>query len=162
MKLPHLIAQAHAATPLGPITLAASATGIAGLWFDAQRHHPGPLDAPEDASQRWIVQALAELATYWREGRMAWRVPLDLGGSAFQRSVWEALRVIPPGTSLSYGALAERLGRASAVRAVGQAVGRNPVSVIVPCHRVLGAGGALTGYAGGLERKVALLRLEAP
>ena len=88
-------------------------------------------------------------------------LPLDLrGGTAFQQAVWRALLAIPRGQTLSYGALAQRIGKPAAVRAVGAAVGRNPASIVVPCHRVLGQGGALTGYAGGLARKTALLRLE--
>lgn len=100
------------------------------------------------------------MAGYWRDGTAPFTVALDPQGSAFQRSVWQALRGIAVGRTLSYGGLAQQLGRASVVRAVGAAIGRNPVSVIVPCHRVLGASGSLTGYAGGLERKAALLRLE--
>lgn len=153
-------AQARADTPLGPITLAATERGLAGLWFDGQKHHPGTIDAPVDAGQRWIVQALDELADYWRDGSAPFTIALDPQGTPFQQSVWEALRGIPAGRTLSYGGLAQQLGRASAVRAVGAAIGRNPVAVIVPCHRVLGTSGSLTGYAGGLERKAALLRLE--
>jgi methylated-DNA-[protein]-cysteine S-methyltransferase len=159
MKL-SLVAQAHADTPLGPITLAATSRGLAGLWFDGQKHHPGELDAPVDASQRWIVQALAELSAYWRGDARGFGVPLDTQGSAFQRSVWHALRGIGCGSTQSYGAVAASLGRPEAVRAVAAAVGRNPVSIIVPCHRVLGRDGSLTGYAGGVDRKAALLRLE--
>lgn len=153
-------AQARADTPLGPITLAATARGLAGLWFDDQKHHPGAIEAPVDARQRWIVQALDELAGYWRDGSALFTIALDPQGTPFQQSVWEALRGIAAGRTLSYGGLAQQLGRASAVRAVGAAIGRNPVAVIVPCHRVLGTSGSLTGYAGGLERKAALLRLE--
>lgn len=88
-------------------------------------------------------------------------LPLDLNqGTAFQQSVWQALLHIPTGDSSSYGSIASRINNPSAVRAVGAAVGRNPISILVPCHRVLGKDGSLTGYAGGLERKVALLRIE--
>jgi methylated-DNA-[protein]-cysteine S-methyltransferase len=155
-----IVAQAHADSPLGGVLLAATEHGLAGLWFDAQKHHPGPLDAPTDASQRWIAQALHELDAYWHRGANGFKVTLDAQGSVFQRKVWNALQAIGRGRTLSYGALAAQLGQASAVRAVAAAVGRNPLSVIVPCHRVLGAGGALVGYAGGLDRKRALLRLE--
>lgn len=160
MTLTALTAQARADTPLGPITLAATQSGLAGLWFDGQKHHPGTLEAPLDAAQRWIAQALAELDAYWRDGHAPFAVPLDLAGTAFQLSVWRAMRGIDAGRTLGYGALAAALGRASAVRAVAAAVGRNPVSVILPCHRVLGADGALTGYAGGIERKAELLGRE--
>lgn len=161
-----LEAQARADTPLGPITLAASPGGLAGLWFDGQKHHPGPLAAPVDPHQRWIAQALNELRAYWK-GDAYWqgdargfRVAIDPQGSDFQRAVWQALCGIDRGRTQSYGEVALRLGRPAAVRAVAAAVGRNPLSIIVPCHRVLGHDGSLTGYAGGLERKAALLELE--
>lgn len=153
-------AQARADTPLGPITLAATAQGLAGLWFDAQKHHPGPLAAPHDAAQRWIAQAIDELDAYWAGRALRFTVPLDPQGTPFQRAVWRGLQAIEVGRTWSYGALARHVGRPAAVRAVGAAVGRNPVSILVPCHRVLGADGSLTGYAGGLDRKQALLRLE--
>lgn len=159
---PAWIAQARAETPLGAVTLAATARGLGGLWFDDQKHHPGPIAAPDDATQPWIAQALRQLARYF-DGAAAepFDLPLDPQGSAFQRAVWQALRGIAAGRTSTYGALARQLGRdAAAARAVGAAVGRNPLSVIVPCHRVLGGDGSLTGYAGGLERKRALLRLE--
>lgn len=156
-----LVAQARIDTPLGPARLAATARGLAGLWFDGQAHHPGPLDAPEDPTQPHLARAIAELARYWHDGRTRFMVPLDPGGTPFQQAVWQALRELPPGGTASYGEIAMRLGRPQAARAVGAAVGRNPLSIVVPCHRVLGRDGALTGYAGGLERKRALLALEA-
>lgn len=159
-RLGRLVAQARADSPLGGMLLAATEQGLAGLWFDAQKYHPGALGAPTDATQRWMAQALHELDTYWHHGGNTFTVPLDARGTAFQCQVWQALREIGRGRTLGYGALAARLGRASAVRAVAAAVGRNPLSLIVPCHRVIGASGALTGYAGGLDRKRALLRLE--
>ena len=161
MKLRNLVAQARLESPLGPITVAATAQGLAGLWFDAQAHHPGPLDAPLDAQQRFIAQAREELERYWHgqwHGRFA--VPLDLQGTPFQRAVWHALLDIDAGSTSSYAAVAERAGAPRALRATGAAIGRNPLSIIVPCHRVLGRDGSLTGYAGGLQRKQALLRLE--
>ncbi len=149
-------------SPLGPILLAASSRGLAGLWFQGQRHWP-------QASDRWLaqpghpvlVQARQQLQAYF-DGKLAsFDLPVDLSaGTVFQSRVWEALRAIPAGHTESYAALAARIGAPRAVRAVGAAVGRNPLSIVVPCHRVLGAGGALTGYAGGLARKTALLRLE--
>ncbi len=157
------VAQARIDTPLGPLTAAATARGLAGLWFDGQRHHPGPIDAPVDPAQPHLAQVARELAAYWRDARMRFTVPLDPQGTPFQRAVWRALLDIGPGAVDRYGALAARLGRKGAARAVGAAVGRNPVSIVVPCHRVVGHGGALTGYAGGLERKRALLlREDAP
>jgi len=101
------------------------------------------------------------LQRYFAGTLMSFDLPLDLLGTPFQRSVWQALLRIPAGRTCSYGELAHAIGKPAAARAVGAAVGRNPVSLVVPCHRVLGAGGALTGYAGGVERKRALLELEA-
>jgi methylated-DNA-[protein]-cysteine S-methyltransferase len=156
------IAQAALLTPLGPARIAATAQGLGGFWFDDQAHHPGPLDAPEDPGQRWLAQARDELAAYWRHaGAVDFSVPLDLGGSVFQAAVWAALLRIPCGQRVTYGALARQIGRPGAVRALGAAVGRNPVSILVPCHRVLGSDGSLTGYAGGLHRKRELLQREA-
>ena len=153
-------AQSRIDTPLGPLTLAATTDGLAGAWFDGQAHHPGELNAPVDASQRWLAQAARELADYFAGRRNSFSVALDPRGTAFQISVWLALQRIACGQLHSYGAIAEELGRPAAARAVGAAVGRNPISVIVPCHRVVGRDGALTGYAGGLPRKEALLMLE--
>ncbi|HSN31697.1 MAG TPA: methylated-DNA--[protein]-cysteine S-methyltransferase [Ideonella sp.] len=155
-----IVAQARADTPLGPVTLAATAHGLAGVWFDGQAHHPGALDAPVDAAQPHLARAIVELAEYFAGTRREFTLPLDPGGTPFQRDVWRALARVAPGTTASYGEIARRIGRAAAVRAVGAAVGRNPASVIVPCHRVVGRDGALTGYAGGLARKRELLRLE--
>ena len=155
-----LLAQAHSDSPLGPICLAATAEGLAGLWFDGQAHHPGALAAPEDASQPFIAQALRELQAYWRDGSTQFTVALDAGGTPFQQAVWRQLRRIAAGRLSTYGEVAAQIGRPAAVRAVGAAVGRNPLSIIVPCHRVLGRDGSLTGYAGGLPRKRALLELE--
>jgi methylated-DNA-[protein]-cysteine S-methyltransferase len=157
---PLLIAQATIDSPLGPLRLAATARGLAGLWFDAQAHHPGPLDAPTDPAQPHIALAQRELASYWRDPGTRFTVALDPAGTAFQQAVWAVLRGIAPGRLLSYGDVARRIGKPAAVRAVGAAVGRNPIGIIVPCHRVVGSDGSLTGYAGGLPRKTALLTAE--
>jgi methylated-DNA-[protein]-cysteine S-methyltransferase len=124
---------------------------------------PGPLrfDLPEQPAHPLLAAAIVQLGAYWRGAIAGFDLPLDPRGTAFQQAVWQQLRAIPCGSTATYGAIAARAGSAGAVRAVGAAVGRNPVSVIVPCHRVLGADGSLTGYAGGLDRKRALLRLEA-
>jgi methylated-DNA-[protein]-cysteine S-methyltransferase len=153
-------AQRRIASPLGDILLARTATGLAGLWFDGQKDHPGMLSAPEDPADPLLAEVEQQLADYWRGRRREFEVPLDLLGTPFQRSVWAALLGVPLGATLTYRSVAERLGSITATRAVGSAVGRNPVSVIVPCHRIIGTSGSLTGYAGGLERKVALLQLE--
>ncbi|KQV46264.1 cysteine methyltransferase [Pelomonas sp. Root1217] len=156
----HHILQRRIATPLGPLTAARSAAGLSGLWFDGQKHHPGTLDVPEDDGSDAVLSAAEAALTAYFSGKSFDLPPLDPAGTAFQREVWQALLAIAPGQPSTYGALAERLGRASAARALGAAVGRNPISVLVPCHRVVGADGSLTGYAGGLERKQALLSLE--
>jgi methylated-DNA-[protein]-cysteine S-methyltransferase len=161
MKTRHLTLQRRIDTPLGPLTAARSAAGLAGLWFDDQKHHPGPLDLPEDDGSDPVLSATAAALAAYFSAQPVSLPPLDPLGTAFQRAVWQALLDIAPGCPATYGALAGRLGRASAARALGAAVGRNPISVLVPCHRVVGADGSLTGYAGGLERKQALLRLEA-
>lgn len=151
----------HYASPLGPMLLAATPQGLAGVWFEGQRHGPRDVDWPEDASHPVLQEAARQLTDYFAGTRTHFELPLDLShGTAFQQDVWQALLAIPAGATTSYGALSRQLGRPQAARAVGAAVGRNPVSIVVPCHRVKGSGGALTGYAGGLERKSALLRLE--
>ena len=148
-------------SPLGPMTLAASPQALAGVWFDGQKHMPDTRGWPEQPDHPVLQQARRELAQYFAGQRQQFDVPLDTRhGTDFQRQVWRGLLDIPIGQTLSYGSLGARIGRAAAVRAVGAAVGRNPLSIVVPCHRVVGANGALTGYAGGLERKLALLQLE--
>ncbi len=148
-------------SPLGPMTLAANSQGLCGVWFDGQKHQPDPQAWPQDAAHPVLLQAQAQLAEYFAGQRRVFELPLDLGaGTEFQQTVWRGLIQIASGTTTAYGELARRIGAPLAVRALGAAVGRNPISIIVPCHRVVGAGGALTGYAGGLDRKTALLRLE--
>ena len=151
----------HMESALGGVTLAATDQGLAGVWFDEQRHSPdtsGWIDAPEHLV---LQQAAAQLSAYF-EGRCdAFDMPLDLShGTEFQQAVWQALLRIPRGGTTSYGRLGADIGRPAAVRAEGAAVGRNPISVVVPCHRVVGSDGSLTGYAGGLDRKARLLQLE--
>ena len=153
-------AQTTITTPLGKLLLARTARGLAGAWFEGQKHHPGPLAAPRRPDDDVLARAADQLHAYFAGERDAFELPLDLHGTPFQRAVWGALLAIPTGATSSYGAIAKALRAAAAVRAVGSAVGRNPLSIIVPCHRVLGSDGALTGYAGGLDRKRALLALE--
>jgi len=153
-------AQATINTPLGKLLLARTAKGLAGVWFDGQKHHPAPLTAVRRPDDALLRRAAEQLHAYFAGEAFAFDMPLDLQGTPFQRSVWQALLDIPAGETRSYGEIAVALGSASAVRAVGGAVGRNPVSVIVPCHRVVGSDGSLTGYAGGVDRKRALLELE--
>lgn len=154
-------ASTHFDSPLGRMLLAATDRGLAGVWFEGQRHGPDTTGWREDAGHPVLVEAIAQLRAYFAGERATFELPLDLqAGTPFQQSVWNALLAIPNGGTTSYAALARGLGREKAARAIGAAVGRNPLSVVVPCHRVLGTGGGLTGYAGGLERKTALLRLE--
>lgn len=151
----------HIDTPLGGVTLAATDAGLAGVWFDQQRHWPDTAGWVTNDEHPVLREASAQLHDYFAGRRDRFDLLLDLShGTAFQQSVWQALLAIPAGKTISYGALSVDLGNPAAVRAVGAAVGRNPISVIVPCHRVLGADGSLTGYAGGLDRKTALLELE--
>lgn len=156
----HFAAQCRIDTPLGPMTLAATERGLAGAWFDAQAHHPGLLQVPTLPQYDWLALGTQELTRYF-DGRLtAFSVPLDPQGTAFQQAVWRALLQIGRGQLGTYGDIARALGKPEAARAVGAAVGRNPISVVVPCHRVVGRDGSLTGYAGGLPRKQALLTLE--
>ena len=153
-------AQCTIASPLGPVLLARTAKGLAGAWFEGQKHHPGVLDAPVRVDDPLLRQAALQLQRYFAGTTTAFDLPLDLRGTPFQQSVWRALLAIPAGSTQTYGGIAQHVASAKAVRAVGGAIGRNPVSVIVPCHRVVGADGSLTGYAGGVDRKLALLELE--
>lgn len=161
MNTTAITAQAVYDTPLGAMRLARTAHGLAGAWFEDQRHHPGALDAPLAPNDPLLAEAARAIGEFLAGRRRTIELPLDPRGTTFQRAVWAALREIPRGETTSYGAIAQRIGAPQAVRAVGAAVGRNPVSVVVPCHRVVGRDGALTGYAGGLDRKRALLALEA-
>lgn len=156
------IVRTHFASPLGTMIVAATDAGVAGIWFDGQRHLPAGIDAwPRDDAHPMLRRALAQLREYFAGQRTEFDLPLDVrGGTAFQQSVWRALLAIPRGRTTSYGRLGHTIGRPAAVRAVGAAVGRNPLSIVVPCHRVVGSDGSLTGYAGGLDRKTALLALE--
>ena len=166
MKFDSSIVQARVPSPLGVMSIAATPQGLTGLWFtDNQRYLPPELTGPaawlEDPTHPVLKQAAEQLGDYFAGRRPHFDVPLDLRcGTAFQQSVWQALLSIPQGETVSYGEISRRIGNPAAVRAVGGAVGRNPVSIIVPCHRVMGNNGALTGYGGGLARKTALLRLE--
>ncbi|HEY0270008.1 MAG TPA: methylated-DNA--[protein]-cysteine S-methyltransferase [Sphingomonas sp.] len=150
------------ASPVGMLTLVASDTGlVAILWEDdaPDRVRLGALaDAPDHPL---LVQAEQELADYFAGRRTRFSVPLDMRGTDFQTMVWKALLTIPFGETRSYADIAAQIGRPTATRAVGAANGRNPISIIAPCHRVIGANGALTGFAGGLAAKEYLLRLES-
>ena len=166
MKFNSAIVQTRVPSPLGSIAIAATAQGLCGLWFTTQQRFlpaelTGPDAWPEAAGHPLLQQAGQQLAEYFAGRRRCFDLLLDLHcGTDFQQSVWQALLKIGHGEVTSYGEVSRRIGHPSAMRAVGSAIGRNPVSIIVPCHRVMGSSGALTGYAGGLDRKAALLRLE--
>lgn len=149
-------------TPLGPMTALATERGLAALWFDARERYAAWIgDAPDDATQPAIAAARRWLDAYWAGDTTAGiTVPLDLNGTLFQRAVWQQLQRIPHGQTRTYGQVAGAVGSGAVPRATGSACGANPVAVIVPCHRVVGANGSLTGFAGGLPRKEALLRHE--
>jgi methylated-DNA-[protein]-cysteine S-methyltransferase len=148
-------------SPFGPLTLVAQGDALCGLYMVRQRHRPDELTfGGPDPGADIFVRAENELKEYFAGQRHEFEVPLTFAGTPFQQRVWAALREIPYGTTTSYGELADRLGQPTASRAVGLANGKNPVGIIVPCHRVVGAGGSLTGYGGGLERKRFLLDFE--
>ena len=148
------------ASPLGELTLAATDKGLCGLYFPS--HQPAPKregwkrdDGPRfDGARAWLENFFAGK----KPGKLPKLAPLQ--GTPFQRCVWDALRSIPRGKTTTYGEIAREIGAEKAVRAVGAAVGRNPLSLFIPCHRVVGKNGSLTGYAGGVERKKRLLELE--
>jgi methylated-DNA-[protein]-cysteine S-methyltransferase len=149
-------------SPVGPLTLVAGDGALTGLYMDAQRHLPdwavfGPAGDPASAP---FAAAAGQLDRYFTGQLTAFDLPLELAGTPFQRQVWAALRDIPYGRTTTYGELAAGLGKPAASRAVGLANGRNPISIVVPCHRVVGANGSLTGYGGGIDRKRFLLDLE--
>lgn len=145
-------------TPVGPLTLEADGGVLTGLRFGALGRTTSDA-APPDAEV--LDRARLELAEYFARQREAFTVPLRPAGTPFQLRVWEQLRAIPYGTTICYGELARRVGDPRASRAVGTANGRNPISIIVPCHRVIGADGTLTGFGGGMAAKRTLIDLES-
>jgi methylated-DNA-[protein]-cysteine S-methyltransferase len=150
-------------SPVGPLTLVATDGVLAGLYMTEQRHRPpGEVlgEPAEDPDLQPFAAASRQLREYFDGERTEFDLELALDGTAFQRRVWTALRNIPYGLTVSYGQLADRIGQPSAPRAVGLANGKNPIGIIVPCHRVVGADGSLTGYGGGIERKQFLLAHE--
>ena len=152
-------------TELGELTLVAHGLCLAGVYFPG--HWPRPPVAAYGrlmsvADDPVLTRAGTELQEYLAGRRTSFDLPTHATGTAFQERVWALLADLPYGTTTTYGALAERLGERALAQEVGQAVGRNPLSIVVPCHRVVGSGGRLTGYAGGLDRKRRLLELEEP
>lgn len=146
-------------SPVGPLTLAGTGSTLRHLRMVDQTHEPDRSDwAPSD--DEIFADAVEQLAAYFAGELTEFDLDLDLGGTEFQRKVWAALRTIPYGETRSYGEIAMQIGSPGASRAVGLANGRNPIGIIVPCHRVIGSTGGLTGYGGGIDRKRALLALE--
>ncbi|WTN60763.1 methylated-DNA--[protein]-cysteine S-methyltransferase [Streptomyces sp. NBC_00626] len=146
-------------SPYGPLTLVATDETLSGLYMTDQRHRP-PQETFGARDERPFGPVIDQLNAYFQGELTEFDLPLDLHGTPFQRSVWAELQRIPYGGTRTYGELAEVLGKPKASRAVGLANGKNPIGVIVPCHRVIGANGDLTGYGGGLDRKRRLLDFE--
>jgi methylated-DNA-[protein]-cysteine S-methyltransferase len=148
-------------SPIGRIVLHSDGTALTGLYMDVPARPPIGLEGwALDASAEPLRDAAWQLNEYFAGRRREFDVPLRLRGTQFQQRVWQVLQEIPYGETLSYGELARRIGNPNASRAVGLANGRNPISILVPCHRVIGADGSLTGYGGGVERKRWLLAHE--
>ena len=149
-------------SPVGKLKLVASDAGlVAVLWENDKPNRVRLSDLTESANHPILTQAERQLTDYFAGKRKEFSVPLDMRGTPFQKNVWEALLSIPFGETRSYGQLAKQLGNPGAMRAVGAANGKNPISIVVPCHRVIGTNGKLTGFAGGLKTKEHLLKLEA-
>ncbi|NEX63818.1 methylated-DNA--[protein]-cysteine S-methyltransferase [Noviherbaspirillum galbum] len=147
-------------SPLGTLVLAASDKGLRGVYFEQHRYFSGTQGWRCDPGHARLDAARRQLDDYFAGRRKRFDLALDLAGTPFQQAVWQALLGLDFGEQSTYARIAAQIGRPSAVRAAGTAIGRNPVSIIVPCHRVLGSTGGLSGYAGGLERKRFLLALE--
>jgi methylated-DNA-[protein]-cysteine S-methyltransferase len=151
----------HAPSPLGPLLLTSDGEALTGVFMEEHRYGPTVgADWARDAAPFGAVRE--QLAAYFAGDLQEFSLTVRPAGTPFQQAVWRALQDIPYGATESYGALARHLGDPGAVRAVGAANGRNPVSIVIPCHRVVGADGALTGYGGGMENKRRLLALESP
>ena len=149
------------ASPLGKLLLAATQQGLCGLYFDEHRHFKGPEGWVASDEHPHLRRAAEQLDEYFGGMRQDFDLPLDLTGTPFQLKVWQRLSHVQYGTTASYLSHAQASNAAHAVRAVGTAIGRNPVCIIVPCHRIVASNGSLAGYAGGLERKRYLLAFEA-
>jgi methylated-DNA-[protein]-cysteine S-methyltransferase len=157
------IFQSHTTSPLGDVLLAATQQGLAGVWFvHRQEHMPDSSNWVTDEAHPTLLAAAQQLHEYFLGQRQSFDLPLQPAwGTPFQHAVWQALQRIPYGRTSTYGDIARDIGNPNAVRAVGAAIGQNPHTIVVPCHRVVGANGSLTGFAGGLDRKTFLLTHEA-
>jgi methylated-DNA-[protein]-cysteine S-methyltransferase len=148
-------------SPVGRLALVATDEGLAAILWENDRQHRVRLNIEaEDNTHPVLIETERQLTEYFAGQRRVFALNLDVAGTAFQRTVWNALLTIPFGETRSYGQIARQIGNPGAVRAVGAANGRNPVSIVMPCHRVIGSTGKLTGFAGGLDAKAHLLALE--
>lgn len=148
-------------SPIGDITITTDGTSLTGLHIEGDRHFTSIPDSWIHVQDNPLLQKVqTELDEYFNGSRTAFTVPINTAGTDFQQLVWSALQNIPAGVNISYGELARQIDRPKAVRAVGTAIGRNPICIIVPCHRVLASDGSLGGYVAGIERKKYLLDLE--
>lgn len=157
---------AHYSSPLGPITLSSDGEALTGLWFDGQKYFGATLSGEQKEKDLPIFREAARwLDAYFQGTDPGPMPPLDSKGTPFQKAVWDILRAIPRGATLTYGEIGSRVARTMgkahmSPQAVGGAVGHNPISIMIPCHRVMGSSGSLTGYAGGVDKKLRLLQLE--
>jgi len=159
-----MLSTCHTSSPLGEMLLVANPQGdaLAGVYFERQKYFPMNAGRWREAPTLPLFrETVAQLRAYFAGERTAFDIPLAPAGTSFQRDVWSAIAGVPFGATITYVELARRCGRPSATRAAGAATGRNPVTLIIPCHRIVGSDGALTGYAGGVDRKRALLALES-
>lgn len=166
IKSSNMMFQWHYDSPLGGITLASDGTSLTGLWFDGQEHFGDTLnDEHEEKMIPVFEETCRWLDIYFGGGEPGFTPPLTMQASPFRKAVWDILLTIPYGKTMTYGEIAKLIAEQKGIacmsaRAVGGAVGHNPISLIIPCHRVVGADGSLTGYAGGIDRKISLLRME--
>ena len=159
-QLPRETVWEQVASPIGPLTILASDNGVHAIVFESDQTEQAKTNMPHAVNHPIINTAVEQLAVYFEGTLKIFDLPLDLRGTDFQKQVWKLLLEIPFGETRAYGDLARELGNAGASQAVGAANGKNPVAIVVPCHRVIGASGHLTGYAGGMEKKRFLLTHE--
>ena len=156
-----MIRYARIDTPLGTLLATAEDGRLTGLFFDGKPHAPTPrADWKEEPAARPFAECARQIREYLAGRRNAFELPLAPSGTPFQERVWREIARVPFGETITYAELARRAGAPGSARAAGAATGRNPLSIVVPCHRIVGSAGALTGYAGGVERKARLLALE--
>jgi methylated-DNA-[protein]-cysteine S-methyltransferase len=156
-----MIRYARIVTPIGTLLATAAGAGLTGLYYEDKAHAPVVgTDWVEDSGAPALRECARQLREYFEGVRKSFDLPLEPDGSEFQRKVWIEIARIPYGETLTYAELAKRAGAPGSARAAGAATGRNPISIVVPCHRVVGSDGRLTGYAGGVERKAKLLEIE--